>query len=82
MRISRVTKINETAVIFHAEDDNRAEVRVWNGVTTARLTPDGPFMPVCSANVTCAAFQVHSANVEKLLADVCGSALAPHRPSG
>ena len=69
LRISRVTKINETAVIFHAEDDNRAEVRVMNGVTTARLTSDGPFMPVCSADVTCAAFQVDSANVEKLLAD-------------
>lgn len=68
-RISRVTKVNETAVIFHAEDDNRAEVRVINGVTTARLTSDGPFMPVCSADVTCAAFQVDSANVEKLLAD-------------
>ena len=69
LRISRVTKINETAVVFHAEDDNRAEVRVINGVTTGRLTSDGPFMPVCSADVTCAAFQVDSANVEKLLAD-------------
>jgi len=69
LHISRVTKFNDTAVIFHAEDDSGAQVRVWNGVTTARLTSDGPFMPVCSADVTCAGFQVDSAKMEKLLAD-------------
>ena len=67
LHTTRVTRINDTVVIFHAGDG--AEVRVWNGETKARLSADGPFMTVCSAQVTCAAFQVDTSTMEKLLAD-------------
>ena len=66
-RISRVQKINSTAVVFHALGGET--IRVWNGVTTVRLSPTGPEIPVCSADVTCAAFQVEGAELaEKYLA--------------
>eukprot|EP00964_Phaeocystis_antarctica_P020939 scaffold11587_cov56-Phaeocystis_antarctica.AAC.2 len=66
-RISRVEKVNSTAVVFHALGGE--QVRVWNGVTTVRLSATGPEIPVCSANVTCAAFQVEGAELaEKYLA--------------
>ena len=67
LHITRVTKMNDTVVIFHAGEG--AEVRVWNGETKARLSADGPFMTVCSAQVSCAAFQVDAATMDKLLAD-------------
>ena len=67
-RISRVQKINSTAVVFHALGGE--QIRVWNGVTTVRLSATGPEIPVCSANVTCAAFQVEGAELaEKYLAE-------------
>ena len=41
-----------------------------NGVTTVRLSAIGPEIPVCSANVTCAAFQVEDVELaEKYLAE-------------
>ena len=55
-RISRVDKINSTAVVFHALGGE--QIRVWNGITTVRLSATSAEIPVCSANVTCAAFQV------------------------
>ena len=68
LRISRVDKINSTAVVFHALGGE--EIRVWNGVTTVRLSATGPEIPVCSADVTCAAFQVEGAELaEKYLAE-------------
>jgi len=67
-RISRVEKVNATAVVFHALGGE--QIRVWNGETTVRLTALGPEIPVCSANVTCAAFQVDGAELtEKNLTD-------------
>jgi hypothetical protein len=67
-RISSVEKINSTAVVFHALGGE--EIRVWNGVTTVRLSATGPEIPVCSADVTCAAFQVEGAKLaEKYLAE-------------
>ena len=67
-RISRVQKINSTVVVFHALGGE--QIRVWNGVTTVRLSATGPEIPVCSANVTCAAFQVEGAELaEKYLAE-------------
>ena len=66
-RISRVDRTNSTAVEFHALGGER--IRVWNGVTTVRLSASGPEIPVCSADVTCAAFQVEGAELaEKYLA--------------
>eukprot|EP00964_Phaeocystis_antarctica_P024118 scaffold13501_cov52-Phaeocystis_antarctica.AAC.1 len=66
-RISRVQKVNSTAVVFHALGGE--QIRVWNGVTTVRLSATGPEIPVCSANVTCAAFQVEGVELaEKYLA--------------
>ena len=66
-RISRVQKVNSTAVVFHALGGE--QIRVWNGVTTVRLSATGPEIPVCSADVTCAAFQVEGAELaEKYLA--------------
>ena len=66
-RISSVEKINSTAVVFHALGGE--QIRAWNGVTTVRLSDSGPEIPVCSANVTCAAFQVEGAELaEKYLA--------------
>ena len=66
-RISGVEKVNSTAVVFHALGGE--QIRVWNGVTTVRLSATGPEIPVCSANVTCAAFQVEGAELaEKYLA--------------
>ena len=68
LRISRVDKVNSTAVVFHALGGE--QIRVWNGVTTVRLSAAGPEIPVCSANVTCAAFQVEGAELaEKYLAE-------------
>jgi hypothetical protein len=68
VRISRVEKINSTAVVFYGHGGE--EIRVWNGVTTARLSATGPEIPVCSADVTCAAFQVEGAELaEKYLAE-------------
>ena len=67
-RISSVDKVNLTAVVFHALGGE--QVRVWNGVTTVRLSATGPEIPVCSADVTCAAFQVEGAELaEKYLAE-------------
>ena len=67
-RISSVEKINSTAVVFHALGGE--EIRVWNGVTTVRLAATEPEIPVCSADVTCAAFQVEGAELaEKYLAE-------------
>ena len=67
-RISRVERVNSTAVVFHALGGE--QIRVWNGVTTVRLSATGPEIPVCSANVTCAAFQVEGAELaEKYLAE-------------
>ena len=67
-RISSVEKVNSTAVVFHALGGE--QVRVWNGVTTVRLSATGPEIPVCSADVTCAAFQVEGAELaEKYLAE-------------
>jgi len=67
-RISRVQKINSTVVVFHALGGET--IRVWNGVTTVRLSATGPEIPVCSSNVTCAAFQVEGAKLaEKYLAE-------------
>ena len=66
--ITRVTKVNSTAVVFHALGGE--QIRVWNGVTTVRFSADGPDIPVCSANVTCAAFQVDSATqADKYIAE-------------
>ena len=66
-RISRVEKVNSTVVVFHTLGGE--QIRVWNGVTTVRLSATGPEIPVCSANVTCAAFQVEGAELaEKYLA--------------
>ena len=67
-RISRVEKVNLTAVVFHALGGE--QVSVWNGVTTVCLSATGPEIPVCSADVTCAAFQVEGAELaEKYLAE-------------
>ena len=72
--ITRVTKVNSTAVVFYALGG--AQIRVWNGVTTVRFMADGPDIPVCSANVTCAAFQVDSlALAEKYIAEAEASLL-------
>ena len=38
---------------------------MWNGVTTVRLSATGPEIHVCSADVTCAAFQVEGAELAK-----------------
>ena len=66
-RISRVDKVNSTAVVFHAVGGE--QIRVWNGVTTVRNGISAE-IPVCSANVTCAAFQVEGAELaEKYLAE-------------
>ena len=68
VRISRVEKVNSTAVVFHGLGGE--EIRVWNGVTTVRLAATEPEIPVCSADVTCAAFQVEGAELaEKYLAE-------------
>ena len=61
VRISRVEKVNSTAVVFYGQGGE--EIRVWNGVTTVRLSATGPEIPVCSADVTCAAFQVEGAEL-------------------
>ena len=72
--ITRVTKVNSTAVVFYALGGE--QIRVWNGVTTVRFMADGPDIPVCSANVTCAAFQVDSlALAEKYIAEAEASLL-------
>ena len=63
LRISRVDKVNSTAVVFHALGGE--QIRVWNGVTTVRLSATGPEIHVCSADVTCAAFQVEGAELAK-----------------
>ena len=60
-RISSVEKINSTAVVFYGHGGE--EIRVWNGVTTVRLAATGPEIPICSADVTCAAFQVEGAEL-------------------
>ena len=39
-RISRVDKINSTAVVFHALGGE--QIRVWNGITTVRLSAKVP----------------------------------------
>merc|ERR1719469_1056813 len=66
-RISRVEKVNSTAVVFHAVGGE--QIRVWNGVTTV-WNGISAEIPVCSANVTCAAFQVEGAELaEKYLAE-------------
>ena len=66
--ITRVTKVNSTAIVFYALGG--AQIRVWNGITTVRFSANGPDIPVCSANVTCAAFQVDSSTlVEKYVAE-------------
>ena len=66
-RISRVDKVNSTAVVFHAVGGE--QIRVWNGITTVWDGINGE-IPVCSANVTCAAFQVEGAELaEKYLAE-------------
>ena len=62
-RISRVQKVNSTAVVFHALGGE--QIRVWNGVATVRLSATGPEIHVCSADVTCAAFQVEGAELAK-----------------
>lgn len=68
VRITRVDKVNRTAVVFHGAGGE--EVRVWNGVTTVRLSAAGAEIPICSADVTCAAFQVEGAALaEKYLAE-------------
>jgi hypothetical protein len=68
VRISRVEKVNSTAVVFYGQGGE--EIRVWNGVTTVRLSATGPEIPVCSADVTCAAFQVEGAELaDKYLAE-------------
>ena len=67
-RISGVEKINSTVVVFHALGGE--QIRVWNGATTVRLSVTGPEIPICSANVTCAAFQVKGAELaEKYLTE-------------
>ena len=43
VRISRVEKVNSTAVVFYGHGGE--EIRVWNGVTTARLSATGPRSP-------------------------------------
>jgi hypothetical protein len=54
--------------VFHALGGE--EIRVWNGVTTVRLAATGPEISICSADVTCAAFQVEGAELaEKYLAE-------------
>jgi hypothetical protein len=74
-RISRVEKVNSTVVVFHALGGE--QIRLWNGVTTVRMSATGPEIPVCSANVTCAAFQVEGAELaEKYLAEA-EAVLAP-----
>ena len=66
--ITRVTKVNSTAVVFYTVGDE--QIRVWNGITTVRFSANGPDIPVCSANVTCAAFQVDSSTLaEKYIAE-------------
>jgi len=73
-RISRVDKVNSTAVVFHAVGGE--QIRVRNGVTTVWNGISGE-TPVCSANVTCAAFQVEGAELaEKYLAEAL-ALLAP-----
>ena len=62
-RISRVQKVNSTAVVFHALGGE--QIRVWNGVATVRLSATGPEIHVCSADVTCSAFQVEGAELAK-----------------
>ena len=72
--ITRVTKVNSTAVVFYTVGDE--QIRVWNGITTVRFSANGPDIPVCSANVTCAAFQVDSlALAEKYIAEAEASLL-------
>merc|ERR1740139_253075 len=66
-RISRVEKVNSTAVVFHVVGGQ--QIRVWNGVTTV-WNGISAEIPVCSANVTCAAFQVEGAELaEKYLVE-------------
>ena len=68
VRVSRVEKVNSTAVVFYGLGGE--EIRVWNGVTTARLSAAGAETPICAADVTCAAFQVEGAELaEKYLAE-------------
>ena len=68
VRVSRVEKVNSTAVVFYGIGGE--EIRVWNGVTTARLSATGAETTICAADVTCAAFQVEGAGLtEKYLAE-------------
>lgn len=79
VRVSRVEKVNSTAVVFYGIGGE--EIRVWNGVTTARLSATGAETTICSADVTCAAFQVEGAGLtEKYLAEA-EAALGPFAES-
>ena len=79
VRVSRVEKVNSTAVVFYGIGGE--EIRVWNGVTTARLSATGAETTICAADVTCAAFQVEGAGLtEKYLAEA-EAALEPFAES-
>ena len=62
VRVSRVEKVNSTAIVCYGLGGE--EIRVWNGVT-ARLSAAGAETPICSADVTCAAFQVEGAELAR-----------------
>jgi len=67
-RIAKVVKVNSTVVVFHALGGE--QIHIVNGITTVRLSATGDAIPVCSASVTCAAFQVDSsALAEKYVAE-------------
>jgi len=73
--ISSVKKVNSTVVVFYAVGGE--QVRVVNGISSVRLSDDGVDIPACSANVTCAAFEVDSSALAAKYIAEADALLAP-----
>ena len=73
--ISSVKKVNSTVLVFYAVGGE--EIRLVNGVSTVRLSANGMDIPVCSANVTCAAFEVDSSALAAKYTAEADALLAP-----
>ena len=68
-------KVKSTVVVFYAVGGE--QVRVVNGISSVRLSDDGVDIPVCSANVTCAAFEVDSSALAAKYIAEADALLAP-----
>jgi len=73
--IASVMKVNSTVLVFYAVGGE--EIRLVNGVSTVRLSANGMDIPVCSANVTCAAFEVDSSALAAKYTAEADALLAP-----